>query len=72
MKKPRLFLRTGDGEGWYFCGDLPPDEKTMRSIGHLLQSEIDGVLMGAGDEQLTVDFKKQDMTDEEVDALPDV
>lgn len=72
-KKMRLFARNPDGEPtWAFCGDLPMCPSTRRAVADFVRDEIEADFGGEEGDRFTLEFKRQEMTDAEVDALPDM
>lgn len=68
MKKPQYFIQNPDsGEPMLHCGsDLT---SVMASIGYMIEADLHE-LQEDGDEATFI-ISRKDMTDEEVDALPD-
>lgn len=75
-KKMRLFIRNADsGEPWAYCGTLPISPATRTAIGGIVAAEIeaaDGDGLMRGDNCLTLEVKRVEMTDAEVAALPEM
>lgn len=75
-KKTRYFIRNPEsGEAWAYCGepgDRINDAHFIMALGQFLFNEIVNDFGGADGDLLTVEIKRRDMTDEEIQALPDM
>ena len=71
-KWPRLFVRSPDsGEPWAYMGLLARGPELRVAFSDMVEAEIFAVEPQDG-EVVTLEFKRQDMTDAEVEALPDM
>lgn len=71
-KWKRLFIRNpASGEPWYYCGLLAHGDSVNQAVAEYVLGEIDAAEPQDG-ETVVLEFKRQDMTDAEVDALPDM
>lgn len=69
-KKRRLFVRCpGTDETWCHCGDTVAE--AMKALGYMLESDIE-LLFDDPAMDFSVDFEIREMTDAEVEALPDI
>ena len=68
----RIFLRNLDsGEPAFYCGSVENMEEVIKSIGYILEAELsEEVLQQNEDIEYRIEIKP--MTDEEVEALPDI
>lgn len=75
-KKTRYFIRNPEsGEAWAYCGEPGnriDDAHFIMALGQFLFNEIENDFGGAEGDRLTIEIKRQDMTDEEVKALPEM
>lgn len=77
MKKKRLFMKTpsSDGVDWY-CGDESDMDGVLNGIRNLLCVEDVYAIMGIenpdiNDDYTEITFSVKEMTDEEIESLPD-
>lgn len=72
VKKKRLFVQNvQSGEPWYYCGTV--GDHALEGAMNICRSEVEVFLSDdMPGEELTLDFKVEQMTDEEVAALPDI
>lgn len=73
-KKPRFFISNPEsGEPACYIGDVTDvaERASLRvAIGHFIEAEIDSVLETT-DKSFSVEITRHDLTDEEVENLPD-
>ncbi len=68
--KNRLFIRCpGSDEIWCHCGDNVAEAKA--AVGHMLEADIE-ILFNDPGMSFSADFEIRQMTDAEVEALPDI
>jgi hypothetical protein len=70
--KKRIFARNpNSGEPAYYCGEAKDSHDLRSAIADIVLGELDNILCGGSDQE-TIEFEVKEMTDEEVDALPDI
>jgi hypothetical protein len=70
-KRRCIFAAAPDGEGPFYCGhtdDMPALELGIKSI---VLGELSDMLNGYDDE-VTVEFEVRELTDEEIENLPEL
>lgn len=68
-KRGRLFIEIeGHGLGADYFGDVDSLSDAMVALGHYVWAEIDG----GGDKPIALTITQANMTDAEVDALPEL
>ena len=66
MKKPNYFLQNPmSGEPKMHCGTI---EQAAKGAGYLLEEDFNELQDG---EEITIIISRKDMTDEEVEAIPE-
>lgn len=72
VKTKRVFLRNNDsGECGFYCGELSMLDATITSIGHFVKCDLQEIENGGSDDIL-YSLYIEEMTDAEVEALPDM
>lgn len=68
----RFFLKDVEsGEGFMHCGDASDIPGAMKSIGYMLENTLEELKRDGATDQTFI-LSAKDMTDEEVEALPDL
>ena len=73
-KVPRFFIDDESGEPWQLFGDVGSLSVAYENGKTYVQCAIDHLLgaFGKDGDEVTLTIRRQDMTDEEVDELPDI
>lgn len=72
-KKPRLFIRNPQsGEPWAYCGDASDLPALKAAFGEYAAAESEELRLGRDTERVTLEIRRSDMTDAEVNDLPEM
>ncbi len=76
VKTPRVFIRNDEEPGpWLYCGVMPPNGESraglMKAIGQMVLNEIDCDMGGTDSDVFRMEVKVKEMTDAEVEAMPE-
>jgi hypothetical protein len=72
MKKKHIFIRNRNtGEPAYYCGEVGKDDELRKAITNIVIGELDYMLCGESDHEI-IEFHVREMTDEQVESLPEV
>lgn len=64
----QVFVKNPESsEPWALCGSVQDLQETVKAIGHYVQAELEN-----DEKEFTLAFKMVEMTEKEVEALPDM
>jgi hypothetical protein len=75
MEKLRcVFVREpNDGEPWAYCGQLREGRAVIeKELACFVNASVEELLRGRSVEPVTIEFKVEDMPQEEIDSLPEL